>query len=73
MSKNITPTYQRTRELKLHIEGCCESMNRAIEAARNAGMRVDVGGRKIDGKWLARVDVSCAATEVSKEADKCLR
>lgn len=42
MSKNIDQVYQRTRELKLHIEGCCESMNRAIAAARRSGMRVAV-------------------------------
>lgn len=35
-------TSEQLSELKRHIEGCAESMNRSIQAALNAGMRVAI-------------------------------
>jgi hypothetical protein len=69
MSKNITQTHQRTRELKIHIEGCCESMNRAIAAARNLGLRVSVVAVKgDDGGSYVSTYVSGAVSNAQEEA-----
>lgn len=45
---------EQLKQLKIHIEGCAESMNRGIQAARAAGMNVVI--ESTDDGVAVRVD-----------------